>query len=60
MGNNPTNSKIAIKTKIIIFFRKRKKKKRICSSNSQWSGGCQGFLAKYYLRNEGGDFGENP
>jgi len=28
--------------------KKKRRKKRIYSSNSQRSGGCQGFLAEYY------------
>jgi len=50
---------VVSKQKQQLFF-PRKREKRICLSFSQWSGGCQGFLAKYYLRHEGGDFGENP
>jgi hypothetical protein len=48
------NKRELLPPQIIFTPRKRKKekrkeeKKRIYSSNSQRSGGCQGFLAEYY------------
>jgi hypothetical protein len=40
---------------------KKRRKKRIYSSNSQRSGGCQGFLSEYYPTNgRCGDCDKNP
>jgi hypothetical protein len=37
------------------------KKKKICSPNSQGSGGCQGFLSEYYpTKGRCGDCDKNP
>jgi len=41
--------------------KKKRRKKRIYSSNSQRSGGCQGFLSEYYPTNgRCGDCDKNP
>jgi hypothetical protein len=60
------NKRELLPPQIIFTPRKRKKekrkeeKKRIYSSNSQRSGGCQGFLAEYYpTKGRCGDCGKN-